>query len=63
MAFNPGHKKVRLHLFVHSWQKNDVLGGIFEHLLTEGPHRVPESVVEFHLLSNCFLVSVLNLGA
>ena len=63
MALDPRHNEVRLHLFVDHGEKDDVLRRILEHLLTQRPHRVPESVVQLHLLRDSLLVCVLDLGA
>ena len=45
MALDPRHNEVRLHLFVDHGEEDDVLRRILEHLLTQWPHGVPESVI------------------
>ena len=63
MALNPRNEEKVLHLIVDSWEKNDVLGRVLEHLLAQGPHCMPESLVILHLLRYSLLIGVLNIGA
>ena len=61
MTFVAGHRKELLHFFVNPWQKNHILSSIFKHLLTQRPHRVPESFILLHLPADFLLLRVANL--